>query len=511
MKVSKIILRGKEARKKLQFGVNFVADIVGKTMGPSGRNAILGTIGAQPPKITNDGVSIAREVILQDELENLGAQSLINAAKMTNDRVGDGTSTCTVLAREIFNEGLEKIDDEHSLVENDTNVMDLYRQIDESKKAIVETLEKQAKPIKTKADIKKIALTSVENEEIAEKMSEMLHKLGKDAVITTEPGYNHEIESEITKGMKTHSTYATELLVTNDRKEAIKKDTDVIVTNQPIENPQQLLPLVTLMSKDNKNKLVLIAPSFAKEVLPTIVVNKAKGIFDILAVKAPALTDAELEDMAVYADSKFIDKNQDQSIEKAQLEDLGFVHKIVVDENNAVMMEGKGNVNERIKLLKAEMEEENTEMMQTKYAKRIASLTGSIGVIRVGAKSDIERKYLKDKVDDAIHATKAAMDLGVVKGGGLALKEIADTLKDEDVLKKPITKPYEQIQENSGSGFEVGEEVIDPVKVTIVALENACSVAGILLTTDTLIADKNIKDLDESFKDMLREILGEDG
>jgi chaperonin GroEL len=506
MVIKKVILKGKEARQKLLVGVDYVADIVGKTLGPSGRNTILSTMGAKAPKITNDGISIAQEIVLDDEIEDLGAQTLINAAHKTNDRAGDGTTTTIVLARQLVNDGLEKIDDEHSLKNSSVNVMNLYREINELKTQVIEKLKKMAKPIKTKADYKKIAVTSVENDEVGGIIADMLDKLGKDAVISVEAGFDTEIHHDIVKGMKLHGSYASELLVTNDRKEAIKKDISVVVTNYDIETPQQLIPIVEALSKAGKTKVALFAPKFDKSIIPTIVVNKAKGIFDILPLKVPALTDAELEDIAVYTRSTFFDKNKDADITKIQLENIGNCDQIIANADDIAVLGGPGNVNARLKKLREEKENEKTDMMKLKYDKRIASLSGGIGVISVGGRTDIERNYLRLKIEDAVYATKAAIEEGVVPGGGLALQQIAKELGD-NILTKTLNAPYEQIKDNAGGNIEIDKDVLDPVKVTRIALENACSVAGILLTTESAIADKKVTDVEESYKKLIDDVM----
>lgn len=505
MQINKIILTGKEARSELKKGVDKVADIVGKTLGPSGRNVMLGTMGVKAPQITNDGISIAKEIILDDETQNLGAEAIINASSKTNDRAGDGTTTTVVIAREIIEEGLKKIDDEHSFISSSINVMDIYREINVTKRELIKKLEKLAKPISTKEDIKKIAVTAVEDEEVGGIIAEMLFKLGKEGKITVESAFDTKISHDVVKGMKVHGTYASDLLA-NKRKEIVKKEVAIIVTNEDIDYPSQLEAVVNQAKSQGIVEIVLVAPRFAPSVLPTINYNAMQGIFSFIPVKVAALTDSQLEDMAIYTKATFIDKNQAMKLHDFTLAQLGKCEKIIIDESEVSIIGGKGDVKERVKDLKAEMEVEKTDHYKDKLATRIASLSSGIGVIRVGGDTDMERNYKRLKIDDAVYATKCAMEEGVVAGGGVVLRDLAKDLDDESILKKALCKPYEQIQENAGGKLKIGKDILDPVKVTRIALENACSVAGILLTTETTIADKKIPELTESFKKAIDEV-----
>ena len=502
----KRILIDQQARDALKRGIDLVAKVVGGTLGPAGQNVVIEAKGlgwgrARAPVITNDGVSIARQIVLEDEIEDMGAQSLIDVAIKTNEMVGDGTTTSVVLAHAIIDKIFKKLDEEKLLLKGSTNVRDFYRQVNESCAKVVEKLKTMAKPIKEKKDIENVAMISLANEKLGRIVADMVHKIGKDGLITVEEGYGYETKTELVSGMKFVGSYLDEQLMTNPRKEAVLKDPIILVMNGRIEEQPKLKSVCDWLLKNQKKELVVICESYSKEISPFVVLNKIKGVFYCLAVKAPALTTSQLEDVAIYTGAKFIDQNQGMNLEHLEMIDLGRAEKIVVDKDDTFIVKGKGNkkaIEERIEKLKVERDEvEKTDMFKKKIDKRIASLASGVGLIEVAAKSDAETEYLLRKVEDSVLACKAAMEEGIVKGGGLALKEINDELPKDDILKDILTKPYEKIQENAGGQLEIGENVIDPVKVVRVALENACSMAGIFITVQGAIAWKKGKIVDE--------------
>ena len=502
----KKIRTNQEARDALKKGIDLVANIVGGTLGPAGQNVVIEAKGlgwgrTRAPVITNDGVSIARQIVLEDEIEDMGAQSLIDVAVKTNEMVGDGTTTSVVLAHAIIDKIFKKLDEEKLLLKGGINIRDFYNQVNESCAKVVEKLKAMAKPIKEKKDIENVAMISLANEELGKMVAGMVHKIGKDGLITVEEGYGYETKTELVSGMKKVGSYLNEQLMTNSRKEAVLKDPIILVMSGRIEDQTKLKGVCDWLLKNQKKELVVICEGYSKEIAPFVVFNKIKAVFYCLAIKAPALTISELEDVAIYTGAKFIDQNQGMNLEHLEMTDLGRAEKIVVDKDDIFIVKGKGDkkaIDERIEKLKVERDEvEKTDMFKKKIDKRIASLSGGVGLIEVAAKSDAETEYLLRKVEDSVLACKAAMEEGIVKGGGLALKEINDELPKDDILKDILDKPYEKIQENAGGQLEIGDNVIDPVKVVRVALENACSMAGIFITVQCAIAWKKNKLTDE--------------
>jgi len=497
------IKTGKEARDALRAGVNKVADVVRSTLGPSGRNVVIWRKNKKP-QVTNDGVRIAQSIKLKDPTERLAADILVEAATRTNDIVGDGTTTSTVVAQRIINDGFDKVDSGASLVKSTKNVMDVYREIEAAEREVVEELRKVAKPVKTREDIEKVAIASVENLPIGKAIAEMIEKVGKDGFITVEEGFSLETETDVISGMQFHGTYAAPFMVTNEKKEAVFANASILVTNHEIDRPMALESLAAHLVQAKKRELVIFASKFSKEAVASFYATSQAG-FHILAVKTPSLTEEQLEDVAVYVGAKFIDKTKDMELESVMPTDLGLAEKIIVNHDDTAIIGGKGEaraVEERVALLKDHLKVEKHDVFKKKINQRIGSLSGGIGVIRVGALTEVERGYLKHKIEDAVNATKAALEEGVVKGGGVAFKEIADKLPDGHILKNALKAPYEQIQENAGGSLKVGPNVLDPVKVTRTALENACSVAKTLLTTECAIAEKD--DEIEHFKTYLK-------
>jgi len=493
MEEAKLLYKGEEARNKIKNGVRAVSEIVEITLGSHGRNVGMSR-DWRGGEISNDGVSVARSIILDDEGENFAAEVFVDVAKRTNEEAGDGTTTAIVLGRAILEEGWKKIGEGDSgaiISTSKVNVMDLKREIFKDKEYVLQELKKQTKKCEKLSDLMLVAEASVENEELGKTIAEIVHKIGKDGFITAEEGYQKDITTEIVEGMKFNGTYTAPFMVTNDRKEAIYEKVDILLTNFEFENPLDLKAITETVSKAGKKALVIFAKSFSKNVLIEMFKAKKAG-FHFLAVKIPSLLTDEHDDIAVYTNSRFFDKNQGTDISHATMGSLGFANKIAVNEDEVFLIGGRGSKTEvkaHIQVMKSHQNIEKIDSQKKRVEKRIASMTSGVGIIKVGARSDAERLYLIRKIEDASYATKAALKEGTVKGGGLALKEIAEKMKD-GILKNALTAPYDQIQKNAGGELEIPDTILDPVKVTRTALENAVSIAGMLLTTETLIIEK---------------------
>lgn len=502
---------GGKAQKSLLDGVNLVADMVRKTLGPKGKNVIIQR-PHRAPLVTNDGVTIAENVKINDPVQNLGGQTLIEIAKRTDERAGDGTTTSVVLSHKLINEYLKPnvADDDEpvSLMDQSGDTIATYKEIQKQKDEVIKRLKKMAKSCKTKEMLKQVASVSMEDEELGEIVSDIVHKVGENGFVTIEDGYlSTEIVSEVISGMITDGTYAYQGYVNNDKKESVHKDIKILVTNTPLEHSSDLMPLVNGLvtsqkKEDRVDKFVIVAPKFTPQVIQSMILTMKQPQkeldgkpFFLIPFKAPALTPERLEDLAVYCDAKFINKDDGMKLKDVRPTDLGFAKQIVANEDDIIITGGRGEtmglVKERIKFLKENIKTEKDEMFKKKTERRIASLASGVGIIHVGALTDSEKGYKKKKIEDAINATKAALEEGVVPGGGLALKSIAEELGEDNVLYNTLMAPYLQIQENAGEEIEIPDHVLDPVKVTRTALENACSAAGVFLTTHAGIAEKS--------------------
>jgi len=480
-------------KEKLKKGIDKVCDVVKLTLGSAGRNVIIERPG-RVPRITNDGVSVARQIILQDPVEDLGAQSVINVAVKTNQEVGDGTTTSMVLAQKIVDKVWKKLAESEHLIRKEGNVMDIYRQIDKECQEVVEKIKKISRPVKKKEEVERVAIVSLENEEMGKKVAEIINKLGKYAHVSVEEGFASETRTEVVSGMKIKGKYISEKLAITPRKEAIIEDPLILVFKGQIETQFELKAVCDGLLKQGKTSLVVIADSFSKEIEPFAVINLQKKSFYCLCVKAPSLTTEEMEDVAIYTGATFFDPAQDRDFRKlgVTMDDFGRAKKIVVDRNDTFIIQGKGDkkkIQERIEDLKEQQKLEKTDMFRKRIGRRISALSGGVGLIEVGTETDVERGYLKLKVEDAVCACKAAMEEGIVPGGGLCLKRIADEMPNDSLLKEALSAPYEQIQENAGESLKIDErKIIDPAKVVRVALQNACSFAQTLITVEAAIA-----------------------
>lgn len=508
--IKKIIETGEVARRKILKGVNAIGTAVGATIGPAGRNAIIYR-KYKSPLITNDGVSIARHMYMEDEIEDLGAQTMVEAALKTNEQAGDGTTTTVVIAEAIVKKCFKDLSSANLLGADKPNAMKMKREIDAAKEKVVALLKERKEDLK-EGELEKIVATSLENLEFGKTIAQMIQDVGLDGYISVEDNWatQYGIEAKTITGMKFYGTYATEHLK-NEKREAIWEDTLVLVTNHSFETLQSLSNICTELNKFQKRKFVIISGAPAAYNAPVVaslaatIMNFRKGntgVSEILAIKAPSLTTQELEDVAVFCDAKLIDKNAGMELKDIRIEDFGHAAKVTAGEDDVVIIGGRGNVEERIKILSAELKLEKDNMFKEKMKRRIASLSAGVGIIRVGAMTETERDYLKLKIEDAVHAGRAALEEGIVKGGGLALKEIAEELGKDNIIYEALMAPYERIQENAGGELEIGEDILDPVKVTRLAVENACSAAGTLITTETAISERKRSMWDELEKRM---------
>ena len=515
---------GEEARKSLMKGIDVVAKAVVTTLGPKGRNVALDKKWGAP-NIVHDGVSVAKEIDLKDPFENMGAQLVKEAASKTNDAAGDGTTTSTLLAQMITKTGMKNI-------AAGANPMLVKKGIEKAVAAVVAELKKNTKPIKNKEEITQVATVSAGDAEIGAKIAEALDKVGRDGVVTVEEGKGLTIDIEYKEGMEFDRGYASAYLVTNPEKmEAEVEDAYILLTDKKISSIQDLLPFLEKFVKVSKN-LVIVADEVEGEALATLVVNKLRGTFNILAIKAPGFGDRRkemLEDIATLAGGVVISEDTGRNFESIEVTDLGRADKVWADKDNARIIGGKGDKNTikaRVALLKRQIEETDSDFDREKLEERLAKLSGGVAQINVGAATEIELNEKKERVKDAVGATKAAIEEGILPGGEVALlyaRRILDTLKadndDErvakDIVYSALEEPLRWLVKNSGEddGFIVRkiEEandkdygynvltgkfgsmtkagILDPLKVTRFALQNAASVAMMVLTTETLVTD----------------------
>ncbi|KKP80905.1 MAG: 60 kDa chaperonin [Parcubacteria group bacterium GW2011_GWB1_35_5] len=529
--MAKKILFNEDARKSLKRGVDAVADVVKVTIGPRGRNVVLDK-GYGAPTITNDGVSIAKEITLSDKFENMGAEIIKEVANKTNDVAGDGTTTSVILAQSIITEGLK-----HANM--GVNAMSLRMGIEEATTKVVTVLGQIAKPIKNEEEIKQVATIAAESEEIGSIIADTINKVGKDGVVTVEESQTFGVDSEVVEGLEFDKGYVSPYMITNpERMEAEYKNVPILLTDKKISSIKDILPLLESLSQSGKKELVIIADDVDGEALATLLVNKLRGGFSVLAVKAPGYGDNKkeiLEDIAVTIGAKVISEDLGLKLESATVDMLGEATKVIAKKDSTVIVGGYGSKNfvtARVRALKKQKE-----MMDSKYDKekidsRIAKLSGGVAVIKVGAATETEMKYLKLKIEDAVAATKAAIAEGIVAGGGSAfirvIKKIRSLKASEfntpekalglNIVLRALEAPLRQIVLNIGNadgsvavekimssekenaGFNamteefsedlIKEGIIDPVKVTRTALQNASSAAAILLTTEAAVADE---------------------
>ncbi|MFC2093981.1 chaperonin GroEL [Bacteroidota bacterium] len=526
---SKLISYGTEARNALLKGVDTLANAVKVTLGPKGRNVVIDKkFGA--PTVTKDGVTVAKEIELEDPYENMGAQMVKEVASKTSDVAGDGTTTATVLAQAIYREGLKN-------VTGGANPMDLKRGIDMATKKLVEGLQKLSNPIKESKEIAQVGTISANNDPtIGDLIASAMDKVGKDGVITVEDAKGTETNLDVVEGMQFDRGYLSPYFVTNaDSMEAELEDPYILIHDKKISTMKDLLPILEKVSQAGKS-LLIIAEDLEGEALATLVVNKLRGTLKIAAVKAPGFGDrrkAMLEDIAILTAGTVISEEQGYKLENATVSYLGSAKRIVIDKDNTTIVEGAGktdDIKKRISEIKNQIDKTTSDYDKEKLQERLAKLSGGVAVLKIGAATEVEMKEKKARVEDALHATRAAVEEGIVAGGGVAFLRVAESLDDikndnQDILlgikivKKAIEEPIRQIVGNAGLegaviinkvregkgsyGFNAETEkyedlvaagVIDPTKVTRIALENAASVSSVLLMTEAIISDKPEKE-----------------
>lgn len=522
--MAKEIYFGEEARKSIELGVNKLADAVKVTLGPKGRNVVLAKQFGSP-LITNDGVTIAREIELEDAVENLGAQIVKEVATKTNDVAGDGTTTATLLAQAIIHGGLKN-------VAAGANPIILRKGINKAVALAVQELNTISKSIESKEEISQVAAISAGEEEVGAMISDAMEKVGKDGVITIEESKSMETTLEVVEGMQFDRGYLS-LYMSNDmeKMEANMQDPLILITDKKISNIQEILPILEQIVQSG-NRLLIIAEDIESEPLATLIVNKLRGTFDVVAVKAPGFGDrrkAMLEDIAILTGGQVISEELGLSLKDTQLSSLGRAGSVKVTKERTVIVNGagdKGSISDRIGSIKRQIEDATSEFDKEKLQERLAKLAGGVAVIQVGAATETELKERKLRMEDALNATRAAVEEGIVAGGGTALvnlvnkiEALAETLEAEEktgalIIAQALTEPLKQIAANAGlegavivdnvrkaaggMGFDALKEeyvnmieagIIDPTKVTRSALQNAASVAGTFLTTEAAIVD----------------------
>jgi chaperonin GroEL len=520
---AKMLLFDEEARRKILKGVDLLAAAVKVTLGPKGRNVVLDKkFGA--PTITKDGVTVAKEIELEDHFENMGAQMVKEVASKTSDVAGDGTTTATVLAQAIFREGIKN-------VTAGANPMALKRGIEKAVDAVVEELKKLSKPTKGKKEISQVATISANNDKaIGDLIADAMEKVGKDGVITVEEAKSMETALEVVEGMQFDRGYTSPYFVTDpERMEAVLENALILIQEKKISNLKDLLPILEQIAKMGK-PLVVIAEEVEGEALATLVVNKLRGTLSCAAVKAPGFGDRRkemLKDIAVLTGGEVISEELGIKLENIRLDDLGKAKKVVIDKENTTIIEGAGSQKEiegRIKQIRTQVEESTSDYDKEKLQERLAKLAGGVAIIKVGAATEIAMKEKKARVEDALNATRAAVEEGIVPGGGVAflratksidkLKLEGDEKVGADIVRRALEEPIRQIAENAGAegsivvqkvrdadgayGFNAETEtyedlmtagIIDPTKVTRVALQNASSIASLMITTEALVTE----------------------
>ena len=522
---AKQLLFSEEARRRLKDGVDALADAVRVTLGPRGRNVVLEKKFG-PPAVVDDGVSVAKEIDLKDPFENMGAQLAREVATKTNDVAGDGTTTATVLAQAIVREGLRN-------VAAGANPMKLNRGIESGVESVVEALRDLSQPVAGKEQITQVATISGHDQEIGDIIADVMEKVGKDGVITVEEGKGIRLETEFVEGMQIDRGYISPYFVTNpERMEAALDDPYILITDKKLSAVNDFLPVLERVLQVTKN-LVLICDDVDGEALATLVVNKLRGTINAIAIKAPSFGDrrkAVLEDIAVLTGGTYVTEDMGRKLENTEVSDLGRARRVVCTKDDTVIIEGRGTdeaIQSRIKMIKAQVDDAASEFDREKLQERLAKLAGGVAVIKVGAPTEVELKEKKLRVEDALSATRAAVEEGIVPGGGVALLRAAVSLDklekslstDERtgvaILRKALEEPLRMIAENGGvEGMVVVDQVrrnksssygydadtdeycdlfkhgiIDPAKVTRTALENAASIASLVLTTETLVTE----------------------
>ena len=521
--MSKEIKFSSDARSAMVRGVDILADTVKVTLGPKGRNVVLEkSFGS--PLITNDGVTIAKEIELEDHFENMGAKLVSEVASKTNDIAGDGTATATVLTQAIVREGIKN-------VTAGANPIGIRRGIETAVAAAVEALKNNAIPVANKEAIAQVAAVSSRSEKVGEYISEAMEKVGKDGVITIEESRGMETELEVVEGMQFDRGYLSQYMVTDSEKMVADLENPyILITDKKISNIQEILPLLESILQSNR-PLLIIADDVDGEALPTLVLNKIRGTFNVVAVKTPGFGDrrkAMLEDIAILTGGTVITEDLGLELKDATIEALGQAARVTVDKDSTVIVEGAGNpeaISHRVAVIKSQIETTTSEFDREKLQERLAKLSGGVAVIKVGAATETELKEMKLRIEDALNATRAAVEEGIVAGGGTALVNVIPAVADleltgdeatgRNIVLRALEEPVRQIAHNAGfegsividrlknaelgTGFNaatgewvnmIDQGIIDPVKVSRSALQNAASVASLILTTEAVVANK---------------------
>jgi len=524
--MAKQIIYGGAARSALKAGVDKLADTVKTTLGPKGRNVVLDkSFGA--PTVTKDGVTVAKEIELEDKLENMGAEIIKEATSKANDVAGDGTTTATVLTQGMISEGLK-------LVSSGVSPIEIKKEMETRVAEIVENLKKMSKSIETKEEIAQVASISANDKEIGKQIAEAINKVGKDGVVTVEEGQGVGVDVEVVEGMQFDKGYTSPYMITNsDSMKAEFNDPYILITDKKVSSIQDVLPLLEAMAQSGKKDLVIIAEEIEGEALATFVVNKLRGTFNVLGIKAPGFGDRRkemLEDIAILTGGKVISEEVGLKLENASIDDLGKARKIVSTKDDTTIVEGKGDESQikgRIEQIRKGIEMSDSDFDKEKLQERLAKLAGGVAVIKVGAATETEMKEKKDRIEDALNSTRAAQEEGVVPGGGLALATAGGTFEDGkksksigvNIVNNAILEPIKQIASNAGQDgslvlfniiqankesnkgigynaacdkFEnlIEAGIVDPTKVVRSALENAASAAMMFLTIEAVVADK---------------------
>ncbi|OQA36661.1 MAG: 60 kDa chaperonin [Parcubacteria group bacterium ADurb.Bin326] len=526
--MAKQILFNEDARVKLKAGVDKLANAVKVTIGPKGRNVVLDK-GYGAPQIVNDGVTIAKEIELEDKFENMGAELIKEVASKTNDVAGDGTTTATVLAQAIVSEGLKN-------VAAGANPIIIRHGIEKGVRALVDELKSISKPISSREEKRQVAAISANDEAVGEIIAEILEEVGNDGVVTVEEGQSFGIEKEIVKGMQFDRGYISPYMITNaERMEAEYSDVPVLITDKKISSLQSILPLLEKLAQSGRKDLVIIAEDIDGEALTTFVVNKLRGTFNVLGIKAPGFGDRRkemLNDIAIVTGGKVITEELGLKLENTELDALGRAGKVVATKDNTTIVDGRGDksaIEDRVAQINKEIELSDSDFDKEKLKERLGKLAGGVAVIKVGAATETEMKEKKLRIEDALAATRAAIAEGIVVGGGTALVRVSKALNNVNVsgeekigveiLAQAIEKPLKQIANNAGDKGEVIVEevkkltdnmgynaltgkfedlivagIVDPTKVTRSALQNAASAAAMMLTTECAVCDLPAKD-----------------
>lgn len=536
--MAKIIKTGFEAKKAIKEGVDIAADAIKVTLGPTGKAVILDR-GFGGPTISDDGVTVAKEIELEDKFQNIGVSLIQEVANKTNEDAGDGTTTATVLAQHMIREAFSELE------RNTFKANDLKRGMDKAVKFVVEELNKGKKEVSGRAGIEQVATISSLDPEVGKLIAEIMEEVGNEGVVTVEEGQSIGLEKEVVKGMRFDKGFVSAYMVTNtERMEAVWEDPYILITDKKVSSVQEILPLLEKIAQTGKKELVIIADDVEGEALTTFVLNKLRGTFSVLAVKAPGFGDRRkemLQDIAVLTGGTVITSELGLALDKSEMEQLGRARKVIATKEHTTIVDGAGDktaIEERVNQIKAAIKESSSDFDKEKLMERMARLAGGVGVLKVGAFTETEMKAKKFKIEDALNATRAAVEEGIVAGGGAALAKVAPVLEQEIsrgsyfqenekrgamIVRKALEAPLRQIAENAGaepsgiinyvqsasghagydfSNFDemkweqgkkedmISAGIVDPVKVTRLALENAVSIASTLVTTETIVVDK---------------------